>query len=201
MQIPTSRSRLRAGRGGRWDRRLARCPEAHTPGVVADSYILFDRVLWKRGLRWRSIGFLALGPTFPSPRPANRRCSIHMTLQRNFSCVYLLSLVSHSFTHPDHNMPLDLGTVLVTGATGLVGSHIVVALCKRGFKVNATSRTEARAKAWSVTHPEFPVNWFVVKDQKKVGVYDEAMVGCVGAVQAAGPFNYDHKVSKRSSPL
>lgn len=86
------------------------------------------------------------------------------------------------------------GLVLVTGATGIVGSHIALQLCRAGYEVRATSRSQARADAWNAKWPQAKVTWTIIPDQATPHVYDDAAKGCVGLFHAAGPFNYFHEV-------
>ncbi|KAM0754374.1 NAD(P)-binding protein [Meredithblackwellia eburnea MCA 4105] len=89
-------------------------------------------------------------------------------------------------------MPLTEGTVLITGVTGLVGSAIALEIERAGFKVRATTRDLEKGTAWSSKYPDLNVEWVLIQDQKDLGVYDDAMKGCVGAIHAAGPFVLDH---------
>lgn len=99
------------------------------------------------------------------------------------------------------NMPLFKGKVLVTGATGIIGTAIALEIVKAGFAVRGTSRSQKRADAWSKKYPDAHVEWFIIEDQKTLGVYDEAVRGCDAICHVAGPFTFDHKVRDSSRPV
>ncbi|ORY23824.1 hypothetical protein BCR39DRAFT_548657 [Naematelia encephala] len=86
--------------------------------------------------------------------------------------------------------------ILVTGATGIGGSHIALALARSGYKVHATTRSKKRSEAFSRKWPAAGITWTIVTNQDTPGVYDEAIKGCEGVVHCAGPFDYKHEVSR-----
>lgn len=63
---------------------------------------------------------------------------------------------------------INSGTVLVTGASGFLGTYIVQELLKRGFKVRAVVRDDKKGeymqKNWSGTE------YVIVKDMNAVSI-------------------------------
>ncbi|KKY21335.1 putative nad dependent epimerase [Phaeomoniella chlamydospora] len=93
-------------------------------------------------------------------------------------------------------MPLFQGKILVTGATGIVGTAIVLEIAKAGFKVRGSTRSASKAEQWSAKYPDVGIEWVYVQDQKadpSEGIYDEAVVGCDAAIHVAGPYTLTHK--------
>lgn len=81
-------------------------------------------------------------------------------------------------------------TVLVTGASGFIGSHVVAEFIKHGYKVRGTVRSEAKGK-WLTTlfdkeHPG-AFSYAIVPDISKSGAFDEAVKGCSGVAHVASP--------------
>lgn len=87
------------------------------------------------------------------------------------------------------------GKVLVTGATGHIGSHVVHALARAGYRVHGTSRSQARADAWSVKWPDAKVTWPIVGENTTPNNYSDAAKDCIGIFHVAGPYNWDYPVS------
>ncbi|MCX5742927.1 MAG: NAD(P)H-binding protein [Proteobacteria bacterium] len=67
-------------------------------------------------------------------------------------------------------------TILLTGATGFVGSHLVVALCAAGYEVRCATRspTQARLRSPALTWVEF--------DVLRPASIEPALAGCDAAV-------------------
>lgn len=79
--------------------------------------------------------------------------------------------------HEDNGLALPRGSlILVTGATGMIGSHVVNEALKAGYKVRGTSRSQERAD-YTVdvfeNHPDYSTA--VVKEVFLEGAWDEAM--------------------------
>lgn len=77
---------------------------------------------------------------------------------------------------------LTLGsTVLVTGITGYIGSHVADQLLQAGFKVRGTVRNVEKAagllKNWESKFGAGQVDLVVVQDISKPGAFDEAVKG------------------------
>ncbi|GAB7355462.1 hypothetical protein MBLNU459_g5964t1 [Dothideomycetes sp. NU459] len=91
--------------------------------------------------------------------------------------------------------PIEKGsTVLVTGANGLIASHIVDQLLLAGYKVRGTVRSEAKGQ-WLVDlfnkkygHGKFEIA--VVPDMAVKGAFDESVKGCSGVAHVASNMNF-----------
>ncbi|KAL8277114.1 hypothetical protein RQP46_010442 [Phenoliferia psychrophenolica] len=89
--------------------------------------------------------------------------------------------------------PSDL--VLVTGATGFIGTEVVLQYISAGFKVRGTARSPAKCAEWDAKHPETKgsLEWAIVKDIIEPGAFDEAIKGVTILAHTASPFHYDVK--------
>ncbi|KAM0751019.1 NAD(P)-binding protein [Meredithblackwellia eburnea MCA 4105] len=85
--------------------------------------------------------------------------------------------------------------VLVTGATGFLGSEVVLSFIERGFKVRGTARSQAKADEWEARNPSTKgkIEWAIVKDIVTPGAFDEAIKGVTILAHTASPFHYDVK--------
>ena len=85
----------------------------------------------------------------------------------------------------------DQQTVLVTGASGFIGSHCIVALLERGYKVRGTLRSLKRADSMRKIisrHTNKAANLeFVTADLNKDSGWDEATKGCSYVLHVASP--------------
>ncbi|KAK2752719.1 3-beta hydroxysteroid dehydrogenase isomerase family protein, partial [Colletotrichum kahawae] len=85
--------------------------------------------------------------------------------------------------------------ILVTGATGLVGSHVVDSLLKKGYKVRAVARSKQKADAFlsaRVQHAS-KLDFFFIEDLTDPGAFDEAVKDIDGVIHVASPLKYDIK--------
>ncbi|KAK4702327.1 hypothetical protein P7C70_g3894, partial [Phenoliferia sp. Uapishka_3] len=82
--------------------------------------------------------------------------------------------------------------VLVTGATGFIGTEVVLAYIEKGFKVRGTARSQAKIAEWEAKYPETKKNleWAIVKDIVTPGAFDEAIKGVTILAHTASPFHY-----------
>ncbi|XXH02854.1 hypothetical protein Hte_009242 [Hypoxylon texense] len=92
-------------------------------------------------------------------------------------------------TIPDPKIPLG-STVLVTGANGLIASHVVDQLLAAGYNVRGTVRNTAKC-AWlgplfSSRHPSHHLEVVEVSDFGAPGAWDEAIKGVSGVAAVAG---------------
>lgn len=81
-------------------------------------------------------------------------------------------------------------TILVTGASGFVGSYILKVLLEKGYNVRATVRSESSSDKIKKTHPKHVdrLSFFVVKDITASGAFDEALKGISDIIHSASPF-------------
>ncbi|KAJ5691968.1 hypothetical protein N7462_001391 [Penicillium macrosclerotiorum] len=86
-----------------------------------------------------------------------------------------------------------MNRVLVTGATGFIGAHVVDNLLARGFSVQGTTRSTQKAEHMKAARPEYAskLDFVVVEDFTKIGVFDSAVDGIDGVIHVASPFFYD----------
>lgn len=77
--------------------------------------------------------------------------------------------------------------VLVTGSTGLVGSHVVDNLLRRGIKVRAVARSKAKADLFSASRAKFAslLEFLFIDDLTTPGVFNDAVVGVDGIIHIA----------------
>jgi nucleoside-diphosphate-sugar epimerase len=81
-------------------------------------------------------------------------------------------------------------TLLITGASGYLGGHLVKTALDKGYNVRATARSEASAK--KIAH-QFPQNaaqlsYALVPDMTKVESYSQAFQDVTGIIHSASPF-------------
>jgi uncharacterized protein YbjT (DUF2867 family) len=67
-------------------------------------------------------------------------------------------------------------TILLTGATGFIGSHVAVALAAAGYDVRCATRSLARARAAD------PTRTWVEVDLERPATLPAALSGCTGAI-------------------
>lgn len=77
--------------------------------------------------------------------------------------------------------------MLVTGATGFIGAHIVDELLRRGIKVRGTTRSSAKADKMLLARPEYAerLELLVTTDLTTPGVFDEAIQGVDAIIHTA----------------
>ncbi|KAL3468143.1 hypothetical protein BJX64DRAFT_84985 [Aspergillus heterothallicus] len=87
---------------------------------------------------------------------------------------------------------MDINSVLVTGATGFIGAHIVDALLARGLRVRGATRSPAKGAAMLKARPQYAdkLEFVQIDDFEKPGGLEDAVRGVDGVVHTASPFTY-----------
>lgn len=77
--------------------------------------------------------------------------------------------------------------VLVTGATGFIGAHVVDELLRRGLRVRGTARSKAKAEEMLRTRPRFAgqLDFVFVGDLTTRGGFDKAAAGVDAIIHTA----------------
>jgi nucleoside-diphosphate-sugar epimerase len=91
-------------------------------------------------------------------------------------------------------------TVLVTGASGFVATHVVSAFLSAGYHVRGTVRSESKAKSTAAIFPsdvQSRLSFVVVEDIAVPGAFDEAVKDVDGVIHTASPFILQAKDNKR----
>ncbi|KAL4934305.1 SDR family oxidoreductase [Aspergillus undulatus] len=88
---------------------------------------------------------------------------------------------------------MDIKFVLVTGATGFIGAHIVDALLARGIRVRGATRSIAKGEGMMKARPQYreQLEFVRIDDFEKPGGLVEAVQGVDGIIHTASPFTYD----------
>ncbi|PGH12455.1 hypothetical protein AJ79_04291 [Helicocarpus griseus UAMH5409] len=83
--------------------------------------------------------------------------------------------------------------VLVTGATGFIGAHVVDSLLRRGLKVRGATRSLAKGEMMKAARPQYAsqLDFVQIKDFSKLGVFDKAIDGIDAVIHVASPFTYN----------
>ncbi|PVH71233.1 NAD(P)-binding protein [Cadophora sp. DSE1049] len=89
--------------------------------------------------------------------------------------------------------------VLVTGATGFIGAHVVDVLLNRGVKVRGATRSLQKGDAMMQARPQFAsqLDFVQIEDFEKSGVFEEAVKGVDAVIHVASPFTYDTKNNEK----
>ncbi|WYZ44873.1 hypothetical protein EsH8_VIII_000189 [Colletotrichum jinshuiense] len=89
--------------------------------------------------------------------------------------------------------------VLVTGATGFIGAHVVDALLSRGIKTRGATRSLAKGDEMKKARPQFDgqLDFVQIEDFEKVGVFAEAVKDIDAIIHVASPFSYDTKDNEK----
>ncbi|WYZ33728.1 hypothetical protein EsH8_I_000004 [Colletotrichum jinshuiense] len=88
---------------------------------------------------------------------------------------------------------MEFKYILVTGATGLVGSHVVDNLLRKDYKVRAVARSKQKADAFlsARCHYASKLEFYFIEDLTDPGAFDEAVKDIDGVIHVASPLNYD----------
>ncbi|KAL4961191.1 SDR family oxidoreductase [Aspergillus stella-maris] len=91
-------------------------------------------------------------------------------------------------------MPLIMENsyTLVTGATGLIGAHVVDNLLEKGHKVRIVARSPEKAAAFLKARAEYKdkLDVFFIQDLTDDGAFDGAVKDVTGVIHIASPLNY-----------
>lgn len=82
---------------------------------------------------------------------------------------------------------MEYSHVLVTGATGFIGAHIVDQLLARGIRVRGTTRTPAKGQRMRDARPQHAqlLEFVQISDFTGEADFTEAVAGVDGIVHAA----------------
>ncbi|KAL4909702.1 hypothetical protein BDW74DRAFT_186216 [Aspergillus multicolor] len=88
---------------------------------------------------------------------------------------------------------MEINFVLVTGATGFIGAHIVDALLARGLRVRGATRSMAKGEAMIAARPQYKhkLEFVQINDFENPGGLAEVVSGVDGIVHTASPFTYN----------
>ncbi|KAK1624387.1 NAD dependent epimerase/dehydratase [Colletotrichum phormii] len=91
------------------------------------------------------------------------------------------------------NSPHYRSHVLVTGATGFIGAHVVDVLLSRGLRVRGATRSLAKGDSMIKARPEYAgkLDFIQIDDFENLGVFSEAIKDVDAVVHVASPFTYD----------
>ncbi|KAL1405693.1 hypothetical protein Q8F55_007359 [Vanrija albida] len=84
---------------------------------------------------------------------------------------------------------LNSGLLLITGASGYIGSYTVKAALDEGYKVRVAVRTPEKGEYVKNLFPEYKesVSYTIVKEIAAKGAYDNAVHGVDGVIHLASP--------------
>ncbi|KAK2776618.1 hypothetical protein FQN53_002561 [Emmonsiellopsis sp. PD_33] len=83
--------------------------------------------------------------------------------------------------------------VLVTGATGFIGAHVVDNLLRRGLKVRGATRSLKKGEQMKAARPQYAsqLDFVQIDDFANPGVFDKAIDGIDAVIHVASPFTYN----------
>ncbi|TDZ38757.1 putative uncharacterized oxidoreductase [Colletotrichum spinosum] len=90
--------------------------------------------------------------------------------------------------------------VLVTGATGFIGAHVVDELLRRGIRVRGATRTVAKGQAMIKARPQYAdlLDFVQIDDFENPNVFKDSLGGGIdGVIHVASPFTYDTKDNEK----
>ncbi|BEJ14388.1 hypothetical protein CspHIS471_0401550 [Cutaneotrichosporon sp. HIS471] len=85
---------------------------------------------------------------------------------------------------------VNSGLVLVTGASGFLGTYVVKELLQRGYDVRAVVRDTVKGE---YVQNKFPgAKYAIVKDMAEPGAYNQVIKGIDAVVHVASPLDFDN---------
>ncbi|RFU32367.1 hypothetical protein B7463_g3966, partial [Scytalidium lignicola] len=91
---------------------------------------------------------------------------------------------------------MEYSKILVTGATGFIGAHVVENLLSRGIHVRAAARSKSKGHALLDSHPpsiRTLLEVVYIADLAAPGVFDTAVQGVDAVIHVASPLDYSVK--------
>lgn len=88
--------------------------------------------------------------------------------------------------------------ILVTGATGFIGAHIVDTLLARGIRVRGATRSLAKGDAMIKARPQYAekLEFVQISDFESPGGLQEAVEGVDGVIHTASVSGHDRCVNR-----
>lgn len=89
--------------------------------------------------------------------------------------------------------------VLVTGATGFIGAHVVDNLLSKGLKVRGSTRSSRKGEEMKAARPQYAsqLDFVVVEDFTRIGVFEAAMDGIDAVIHVASVSESSHQPASR----
>ncbi|KAJ4356581.1 uncharacterized protein N0V89_004616 [Didymosphaeria variabile] len=83
--------------------------------------------------------------------------------------------------------------ILVTGATGFIGAHVVDELLRRGHRVRAATRSIQKGELMKISRPQYAAQLEIVQvsDFSASASFKDAVQGVDGVIHVASPFTYN----------
>lgn len=101
--------------------------------------------------------------------------------------------IAAKVTGKSEDLALPKGsTILITGASGFIGSHVVQEALNAGYKVVGTARSEEKAQnTKKIFNNNSNYSTAIVKDFQHEGAFDEAVQGVDSVIHVASDTTFD----------